>query len=678
MDPAALLDGLDPDQAEAVSTPASPLCILAGAGSGKTRVLTRRVAHRIATGGADPRHVLVLTFTRKAAAELVDRLAAFGFRDRVTAGTFHAVAYAQLRQRWAEDGRAAPTLVERKARLLAPLVSGTGTMPAEVAAEIEWASARLVAPEGYVAAAARAGRRPPLAAEAVAEVFARYRDVKRRKHLVDFDDLLAACATAIEHDPAFAERQRWRFRHLFVDEFQDVNPLQHRLLEGWRGGRDDLCVVGDPDQAIYGWNGADAGYLTGFAGHHPGARVVRLARSYRSSPEILVCAQAVQGGRAAGATPLVPARPPGPVPTVRAYASDADEAAAIAQALRDARGPGRRWADLAVLTRTRAQAAVLEEALRAARVPYRVRGAGPLLDRQEIRAALARLTDGTDPAPLATRLADLELGLAASGAVGSEGDPAGERRGALEALVRLGHEYLDVDPAASSAGFGPWLAATVRSETVSVGADAVELATFHAAKGLEWSVVFLAGLEEGFVPVSHATTNDALREERNLLYVAATRAEHELHCSWARTRTFGTRTVERSPSPLLALLDAAAQRLAGTTRPAAGRGHGWRSGLASARDRLAEAGPSPRPVAGGFAGDDSVLTALRRWRAAEARAADVAPQIVLPDEALAVLVAARPATVDDVRDLPGIGPLRAARYGERLVALVADARGGAS
>ncbi|HYX44749.1 MAG TPA: ATP-dependent helicase, partial [Acidimicrobiales bacterium] len=389
----ALLEGLDPDQLEAVTSEAAPLCILAGAGSGKTRVLTRRIAHRVATGSAQAAHVLALTFTRRAAGELVRRLAELGVRPRVAAGTFHGVAYASLRRRWADRGQQPPVLLEHKGRLLGSLFrggspgsvpprsagwvrgrsAGAEVAPADIAGEIEWAKARMVPPDAYAAAVTAAGRRPPLPAGVVADLYGRYEHEKRRRNLVDFDDLVVLCAEALETDTEFAATQRWRFRHLFVDEFQDVNPAQFRLLEGWRGGRPDLCVVGDPDQAIYAWNGADPSYLTAFPRRLPGAGVIRLARTYRSSPQVVAVANAVLAGhRAPGAAELRPTRADGAVPTVTAWATGGEEAAGVARALRRQHACGRAWSELAVLARTRAQLVAFEEALHAAAVPCRV------------------------------------------------------------------------------------------------------------------------------------------------------------------------------------------------------------------------------------------------------------------------------------------------------------------
>ncbi|HEX8804174.1 MAG TPA: ATP-dependent helicase, partial [Acidimicrobiales bacterium] len=285
-----LLHDLDESQRRAVTSPAQPLAILAPAGSGKTRVLTRRIAWRVETGDADASHVLALTFTRRAAGELRDRLRVLGVRDGVATGTFHGVAYAQLRARWADEGRQPPALLARKGRLLGELRRGGQLTAAQLAGEIEWAKAHLVGPDGYIDAVAAARRRTPAPPAQVADAYARYEDEKRTRRLVDFDDLLRLCSHLIETDAAFAATQRWRFRHLFVDEFQDVNALQMQLLDAWRGDRYDLCVVGDPRQAIYGWNGADARFLDGFQARYPPAEVVALERNYRSTPQVLAAA----------------------------------------------------------------------------------------------------------------------------------------------------------------------------------------------------------------------------------------------------------------------------------------------------------------------------------------------------------------------------------------------------
>jgi DNA helicase II / ATP-dependent DNA helicase PcrA len=682
VEPARLLDGLDPAQRAAVTATTHPLAILAGAGSGKTRVLTRRIAHRCLSGDADPRHVLALTFTRKAAAELDHRLRAFGLRDLPAAGTFHALAYAQLRTAWAAAGTAPPVLLDRKGRVLGRILGNTKRVgPSDLATEIEWAKSRLITPDGYPAAVARTGRAVPVDPERIAEWYRRYEADKRRRGLVDFDDLLDRCATAIERDPSFAAAQRWRFRHLFVDEFQDVNPLQERLLRAWLGDRTDLCVVGDPNQAIYAWNGADATFLRDFARHHPGAEVVELRDSYRSTPQILAVAASVLA--AGGPTePLRAHRLDGALPVVVGYRSDADEANGIARAVREHHEPGRPWSSQAVLVRTNAQAAVIETAFRRASIPYRMRGAHRFLDEPEVRDLLGRL--GRLREPLGTTLADLDASVTRQRAElveamdeafdPGEGGPApsdrelpdtaaGRRVAALEQVLRLGHELLTLEPATATDAFPGWLR-TVLLDDGPDAADAVTISSFHAAKGLEWDVVHLAGVEKGYVPISHARTPEARREEERLFYVAVTRAADVLRCSWARTRTFGSDPVERAPSPYLGWVRGATAELArAEATPPEPDTVLERSRAALA---AAEAPPDPAVVASAIAAD------LRTWRSETARRAGVRPTVVLSDRALDAVARYQPRHRDDLDRVAGLGPVTRSRHGTRLLAVVAD------
>ena len=683
-DAGKLISDLNDRQREAVTTLTTPLAILAGAGSGKTRVLTRRIAWLAAQGVVEPRHVLAVTFTRKAAGELADRLQALGVRRVVTSGTFHGLALAQLRRRWRDRGEAVPALLERKSRILAPLLGGgpsVGAEAAEVAGEIEWAKARLVVPAGYEAAVTAAGRAIPRPAAEIASLYDRYETEKSRRGVVDFDDLLWRLSDALERDAEFAAVIRWRHRHLFVDEFQDVNPAQFRLIRLWLGDRRDLCVVGDDDQAVYGFTGADAGYLVHFARHFPGAGVVRLEENYRSTPQVLAAAHAVLPGGARRKKPLRPTLADGPIPTISVFGSDRDEAGAVARALQAAHQPGTPWSGRAVLYRTNAQSAPLEAALRAARIPFRVRGAGRFLDRPAVVAALEELRRGAAAAPglpLRAHLADL--------VVWAEEGPGGEevrrdRREHVDALVRLGHDYLAADDtaaddAASAAGGTPagvsvtgFVAhlVTVLAEEDPTGSDAVELLTFHKAKGLEWPVVHVTGLERGLVPIAYAETPAALAEERRLLYVALTRAGRELHLSWAQRRTLGGREMTRQASPYLASIEAALAAFG------PGGDGDWQAAVAAERARLARA----RAAAGreramiGASADPGVLAELTAWRRKLARASGVPAQVIFHDATLAALAEARPSDRDALLSVPGLGPLKVERYGDELLALVA-------
>jgi DNA helicase II / ATP-dependent DNA helicase PcrA len=543
----SVLGGLTAAQHEVVTSEAMPLCVMAGAGSGKTRVLTRRVARRVLDGSADPEGTLVLTFTRKAAEELKTRLAHLGV-DGVMAGTFHAIAFAQLRRHWADTGRRLPAVVEGPDRVVRKLLSGSGRevrLSSPVSNEISWARARMVTPEGYLQAAAVAGRSGPDPA-LVADIYADYNAYKTKRGLVDLDDLVVTCADLLERDPDFRAAQHFLHRHFFVDELQDLNAAQWRLLRGWIGGGTDLFVVGDPLQAVYSWNGAQPGYLTSIEKILPGVTVMHLGDNHRCATSVVDVALAALGPLGAG-SPIRSAREEaaGRV-QVNGFESDTDEALAVVRWLRDSHVPGTSWSSLAVLARTNARLDLVEEALSRAGIPVSRKSfsrdpqqdpAGPLLRAMPrdtpVRRALALL---------AAESPDLDLDIESLAAE-------------IDALCL---EVLDADVgqllSSRTAAGDP------RREDGSGGNDAVQLATFHRSKGLEWSAVAVVGLEAGTVPISYAVTREALDEERRLVYVALTRAEDELFCSWAGHRTVSGREFTCDPSPYLEAIAIAARK----------------------------------------------------------------------------------------------------------------------
>jgi DNA helicase II / ATP-dependent DNA helicase PcrA len=654
-----MLTGLDDAQREAVLHPAPPLRIIAGAGAGKTRVLTRRIAYQSAADAIDPRRVLALTFTRKAAGELNARLRSLGLRDAVAAGTFHGIAYAQLRRYWADNNRAAPGLLERKASLVARVLPrGLGeTAVLDVISEIEWAKARVVSADEYESAALAADRRPPAPLALMAEAYRRYEQEKKARRVVDFDDLLSLCRRALETDTEFGSAQRWRFRHLFVDEFQDVNPSQFTLLKAWLASSADLCVVGDPRQAIYSWNGADATYINDFDQHFPGAATVELRNNYRSTPQVMSIAQAVLRGASTLAA-TVATKANGPLPRIRMYDSDSDEARGIARAVRDAHEPGKRWGDQAVLVRTNAQIPIIEEGLRRAKIPFRTRGGG-LLRLPEARSIIRGLERSSQP--LAASITDLSAVDDDDPAV--EEDAPDTRRAIVDTIVRLANEYLSIDPSATGSAFSTWLQTTTGGDDVDDKSDAVDLATFHAAKGLEWSIVHIAGLEQGLVPISYARTPDAQAEEQRLFYVALTRAEHTVQCSWAQERQFGARSSSRSRSPYLELVEDALDRLTNTVRPV-----DQRLQAAAQRQRLGV------PKGAKTAATDPLVIALKSWRSATSRAANVPAYVVFSDATLDAIASSKPKTRVALGRVPGIGPIKLDRYADALLRIVSESR----
>lgn len=637
-DAAALLEGLTPEQRDAVTTAANPLCIIAGAGSGKTRVLTRRIAWHSTEGDIDPRRVLALTFTRRAAAELRSRTRRLGLREEVAAGTFHAAALAMLHRFWDQSGRRHPGLVDSRMRFLAKTNPKLDRMViADLDAEIGWARARLITPERYGEAAAEARRRPPRSADFVAKAYTSYGEAKHQRKVIDFDDVLALCHATLTRESGFADAQRWRHRHLFVDELQDVNPLQFAMLEALRGPASTLVVVGDPDQAIYGWNGAEPEFLNNIGDHLPGVAVVELRTNFRSTPEVLDAA-----GRVLGKEPQPAARFRGDPPTLTVADTD-EEPALVARAVRARRKPGAPWYHQAVLARTNAQLPALQQALERAGIPTRSRGEGALLRRPEIAAILDRWPDH---GLLSVALAD------EADAEPEALDP--ERAAMVEAFFGIARDHLALEPRATVADFATGLRADDR---VGAGGDAVELATFHSAKGLEWPIVHLVGLEDGLVPISFARTRAARDEEQRLLYVATTRAERELHVTWSRSRTIGDRVLDRPPSPWLHAFTSDEE--APTVTPPV---EALRESLDPVETRVVDLRSIDR---------DEVVAALYRWRAHAARVARVEPTAVIPDRALDAIADTRPGTVDELAAIAGIGAGKARRFGPDLLAAVA-------
>lgn len=694
-----ILSGLTEAQLAAVTSESQPLCVVASAGSGKTRVLTRRIAYRVATGSASPGHALALTFTRKAAGELQSRLRRLGMREHVTAGTFHAIASAQLQRWWADRRKQPPVLLDRKARILGPLAASRpglgGVSVSDLAGHIEWAKARLVEPDGFEAAAMVARRQMPGGARAadIAALYARYEHEKVRRGLVDFDDLLSQCAAAIESDPQFAGAQRWKWRHLFVDEFQDLNPLQHRLLLAWMGTSEDLFVVGDPNQAIYGWNGADPGLLAGFSKRWPQGEVVYLDHNHRCTPQVVSAAARVLGPagdrlRSAGGD--------GPEPGVRSFASDAAEARGIAAEVRRAHDSGRPWRSMAVLTRTNAQLVAIGDALEAAGVPFWAPGRKALLHEPVVRQVMSSVAADARR-PVQSVAADLEALAGGSDTVGLVPDqPVDEsERSALSALAGLARAFQQQDAGATARQWLAWLPTALRDDAgPGESSDSVTLCSFHRAKGLEWDAVWIAGLEVGLVPITRAAgpgnggRDDQLAEERRLLYVALTRAGRELHCSWARTRTFGSRAVPREPSAWLGAIrpgSAADGRQGRTTDVPEVTTAEWRRRVRDQRERLArsqdpgaEMPPGTRPRRKEASAvrlpnpDQYLVDALKSWRSETARASGVPAYVVMHDTTLKALASLRPGNLDELLTVPGLGPVKADRYGAVLLALVAD------
>ncbi len=645
------------------------MAVIAGAGSGKTRVLTRRIAYRIATGDADARHTLALTFTREAAGELRRRLIRLGLRDHVDAGTFHAVLLRILTRRWTDTGRRTKTIVNDQRRLLRGAVdevgrgrSGAGVETAK--REIDWALARGLTPQHYLAAARRAGRRPPGGLDSVTGVFEAYTAAKRNKGLMDFDDVLAEVLAEARRDTEFADVLRWRFRHVLVDEAQDLNPIQHRVIDLLRAGRNDLFVVGDPAQAVYGFNGADPDVLGEVEQHFSGIEVVRLPVNHRCTPQVVACGSHVLDAGGQPAT-IRSARDDGPAVRVEVGDDEVAEAAAVSRHIASLDVSLVRSGQIAVLARTNAQLAPFEQALRDAGVSVRrsatgtgsplqvaVREAAMLTSPAALRAWAHDTLEDIDALDTASATVnDLERRRAVASRARSSDSNAKRAQphhsqltaaratlALIEAERRVAGallEFLRDQPRSNGAEFRQWVATTNPFDDRST--DGVELLSFHASKGREWHTVFATGVETSLVPHKSATTVAEKAEEARLLYVACTRATDSLTITRAQRRG----GYERKPSPFIADLDVSeAPTMAPPTRL--------------------------RPI--------DPVGALRarlfEWRADAAQRARSVPDQLLSERDLSAIAAAMPTTAAEIDAATAIGMITATRLAADIVPLV--------
>ena len=685
------IEDLDDEQREAVLAARGPVCVLAGAGTGKTRTITRRIAHLVAAGHVAPGQVLAVTFTQRAAGEMRARLRALDEgvgTGSVQAMTFHAAARRQLSYFWPRVvGDTTWELLDTKFAVVAQAANrarlSTSTDDVrDLAGEIEWAKASLISPEGYPAAVAQVGRDIPFEAAKVAAVYAGYEALKARRDgttLLDFDDLLLHTAAAIETDAAVAQEFRDRYRCFVVDEYQDVTPLQQRVLDAWLGERDDLTVVGDANQTIYSFTGATPRYLLDFSRRFPEAAVVRLERDYRSTPQVVSLANrviAAARGRMAGSKlHLVGQRDPGPAPSFGEYPDEVAEAKAVAKHIKRLLESGTEPAEIAVLYRINAQSEVYEEALTEAGVPFQVRGGEGFFNRQEIRQALVALQRAAErdldgELPEVVRSVLEPLGLTAEPPPGTK---ARERWEALTSLAELVDEEVALRPGLDLRALLAELRhrADARHPPVVQG---VTLASLHAAKGLEWDAVFLVGLADGTLPISHALAHgpdsEAVEEERRLLYVGITRARVHLALSWALARAPGGRQ-SRKPSrflngiapqfPTNSDIPAKPRRPRGAT-PRCRVCNGVLSAPAAIMLRRCESCPSDI--------DEALLTELKDWRLRTSKEMSVPAYVVFTDNTLIAIAEALPTDDAALVAIPGIGARKLEQYGADVLAMV--------
>jgi DNA helicase-2/ATP-dependent DNA helicase PcrA len=619
--PDAVLAGLDPDQRAAVTAPVGIVVVRAGAGSGKTTVLTRRIAWRALSGSADIERSLAITFTRQAATEMRTRLSQFALDGRPIIGTFHAVARRMMLQQLEDKGRRSPVIINNRSSVVSQCMgddarSGGVT---DVLNAIDWAHARMLTPGTAATAMTSAGVAVPLGATRFSEVFDAYERAKKKRGAVDLNDFLTSVVKDGVKDPRFVESLRFQFRHISVDEAQDMNPLQYEFLKTLLSTQPDVFLVGDPNQAIYGFNGADKSLFDSLPGIEGAATVVSLPSNYRCTPEIVTMAVATlaQDGQTADA---VSTRVSGQPVLLKRCANEQVEAATVANEVLRGFGRGRSWSDLAVLTRINTTADQLRETLSAAGIPVRTARRGGAWGR-----AVAAATELTGREGLSVWSSDIL----------DSGEY--EKDDADFLVAQRVRQFLDENRVGTVDGraFGTWLATSADvSET-----DGVDVLTFHAAKGREWSFVVVAGMEKGFLPHRSARGATARSEEARLAYVALTRAADELVVTWTDSRNGRS----SGPSPFLPSVTA------NTPQPSAPPEELRRFNRSlPQRNRLENE--------------------LREWRDAHAHSRRVDPEAVLPDRSVKRLVRVQPSTVDEIAKI--VDAVFAHRYGEEVLTIL--------
>ena len=682
---AALLDDLDPQQREAVTAPRGPVCVLAGAGTGKTRTITHRIAYLVRSGHVAASQVLAVTFTARAAGQLRTRLAALGVYE-AQARTFHAAALRQLRYFWPRvvgDGQW--QLLESKSRAVGQAARRAGLatdseLLRDLATEIDWAKATLVGAEDYPAAVGKLGRATPAAAEKVAKVYAAYEQVKTSARMLDFADLLLHTTAALEEHSAVAEEFRDRYRCFVVDEYQDVTPLQQRLLDAWLGGRDDLTVVGDANQTIYSFAGASSGPLLEFSRRFPGAAVVRLERDYRSSPQVVELANTLiekSRARPAGARlRLQGQRANGPAPRFTEHDDEPTEAVAVAARIGELLDSGVPASEIAVLYRVNAQSEVYEQALAERDISYLVRGGERFFERAEIRQAITALRAASEDGQECRTAVRRVLGRLGYAETPPQGGSARERWDALRALLDLAEHFAVAAPTSEAATLSRFVAELDERATAQhpPTVEGVTLASLHAAKGLEWDAVFLVGLADGTLPIQHACSdNEAIEEERRLFYVGATRAREHLEVSWALSRTPGKGSGRRRSRFLRGLIPdeaPAREQRAQAARPGSGaRCRVCGSGVTATMEvKLGRCARCPADV------DEELLGKLERWRRRRAGELKVPAFTVFTDATLRAIAEQRPADDAELVSISGIGANKLERFGAEVLSVVQGAQ----
>ena len=526
-----ILAALDEEQRKVALATRGPVCVIAGAGTGKTRAITHRIAYAAAIGVMDPQRVMAITFTSRAAGEMRTRLRLLGYPG-VNARTIHSAALKQLLYFWPSVfGGQSPELLTSKTPFISASVERVGIkLPAnnrdalrDIATEIEWAKVNQIAPEDFLATQRQVRSRINI--EDIAKIYEAYESLKKQERTLDFEDLLLLTTAMIENEPQVREKIHDQYRYFTVDEYQDISPLQQRLIDAWLGKRDEICVVGDPAQTIYTFAGATPSYLLGFTNRFPTAEVIRLSTGYRSTPEILFTANAILRSNRLGHE-LAPINEHGNQPILTEYKTDGQEAVGITNQITELISQGEKPESIAILARTNAQLLTIQKVFKEAELPYQVRSNDRFFDRPEIREFIRDIRQASVlPNPDVNWVEELR-GLAQP----YLSDAKSVAIDGVGALIHLARE-LDSDDK-----FQP---KTLRNFLGEIEDRAQQnnppqmpvttLATLHAAKGLEWDRVFIVGVGEGYLPYPDAVEDEELR----LFYVGITRARTHLHLSHA-------------------------------------------------------------------------------------------------------------------------------------------------
>lgn len=549
MDPEQLLEALDPEQREAAMSLVGPTCILAGAGTGKTRTVTHRIAYGIAKGHFAANRILALTYTSRAAGELRARLRQLGIPG-VAVKTFHAAALSQLEFFWPQlAGVPAPNVLNSKGKLVADAAEQLGirfdaAMLRDVAAEIEWRKYTMRSPEQYAAIASSRPMVAGLTPEQLVALQQAYEDLKIKSQKLDWEDVLLLTLGMLQAEPRILAHVQQQYRFFTVDEYQDISPLQQALLEAWLGDRSDLCVVGDPNQTIYSFSGASSSHLSQFASTYPNANIISLTRNYRSTGNIISMANRVIRGQSS-MDELESQGVAGNPPVFFEAKDSATEAAQIAGEIKQQLARGIKPNEIAVLYRVNSQSEIFEKALADQGIEYQVRGGERFFNRPEILQLIRLVKAETivpSDKPLYQVVSDSARALGWKSKEPAEGGAVRDQWEALNSFIAI----VDELPEGSTiTDFVKEVDERIRSQHEPVKA-AITLSTIHAAKGLEWDSVFLAGLNEGLLPISYAKTELAIYEERRLFYVGITRARKELSLSFAKVNAMTGREQVKS------------------------------------------------------------------------------------------------------------------------------------